>query len=361
METLKVTTESKSYPVHVGQGIITRLLSCIDETNVKPNKLFIITDDTVAKLYLRQILNIIGQKYELGHKVIPSGEAAKSFDNYFDCHTELLTFGLDRSSLLIALGGGVVGDLAGFVAATFMRGIPFIQIPTTLLAHDSAVGGKVAINHPLGKNMIGSFYQPEAVLYDIDFLSSLPEIEKRSGYAEVIKHALIHDATFFEWLVLNVNTIGELKDEKLIYAIISGIKVKSEIVSSDEKESGVRAFLNFGHTLGHAIEAELGYGNITHGDAVAIGMLFALYVSEERYDIDLQIPKITSLMTSIGFPTEIPSKLSLDGLIKRMKNDKKSVTGMVRFVLLKEIGTPAIEPIEDETLRALLSKFMKGE
>ena len=193
-----------------------------------------------------------------------------------------LDFKLDRHSLILALGGGAVGDLSGFVAATFMRGIPFIQIPTTILAHDSAVGGKVAINHPAGKNMIGAFYQPEAVVYDIDFLKSLPEHEIRSGFAEVIKHGLIQDPSFYHWLKENILSIDMMiSDENLIHFLSRGVEIKSAIVEEDEKETGIRAYLNFGHTLGHAIEAELGYGKLTHGEAVVIGMLYALQLSEK--------------------------------------------------------------------------------
>src|SRR6185312_13145009 len=192
---------------------------------------------------------------------VPSGEQAKQFPIYEACLTFALENGLDRKSCIIAFGGGAVGDLAGFVAATYMRGIAFLQVPTTLLAHDSAVGGKVAINHPLGKNMIGAFHQPEAVVYHTPFLQSLPEKEWRSGYAEVIKHALIGDVELYHWLKEEVQTLADLRDEKLIHILTKAIPVKANVVSQDETEKGVRAHLNFGHTLGHALEKEIGYGN----------------------------------------------------------------------------------------------------
>src|SRR5690606_22285980 len=210
------------------------------------------------------------------------------------CLTFALEQKLDRKSVILAFGGGAVGDLSGFVAASFMRGIPFIQIPTTILAHDSAVGGKVAINHPLGKNMIGAFYQPEAVFYDLDFLHSLPLHERRSGFAEVIKHSLISDEDFYVWLRENVHDLDQLRNEEMLYFLKKGIRIKEQIVSQDEKESGIRAFLNFGHTLGHAIEGEAGYGNITHGEGVVIGMMFALGLSKKKLGLSFHLDEFES-------------------------------------------------------------------
>src|SRR5690606_6294122 len=273
MDQLTISTKSKTYPMYIGTDILGQLPQVIKDTCQSVSKVLVISDEAVADIYLEKVISILHQQYDKPLSfIIPAGESAKSFDMYYQCQTYALEQGLDRSSVILALGGGVVGDLAGFVAATFMRGIPFIQIPTTLLAHDSAVGGKVAINHELGKNMIGAFHQPNAVLYDIDLMKSLPKIELRSGFAEVIKHGLIWDPDFYNWLTEEITSLDDLQGEKLQYAVLKGVSVKAKVVSEDEQEKGLRAILNFGHTLGHAIEAESGYGKITHGDGVAIGM-----------------------------------------------------------------------------------------
>ena len=354
METINIQTSSKQYPVYIGKGIVSNLREIIEKLTKKPSRLAVITDETVASLYLNKIISLLENEYDVSHYVVPSGESAKSFQMFYDCHTFALQNGLDRSSLLIALGGGVVGDLAGFVAATYMRGIPFVQVPTTLLAHDSAVGGKVAINHPLGKNMIGAFHQPEAVVYDSQLLTSLPEKEVRSGFAEVIKHALIWDASFYHWLLEEIKSLEDLQDTKLEYAIKKGIEVKGAIVAKDEQEQGIRAFLNFGHTLGHAIEAELGYGQISHGEAVVIGMLYAIKVSEHVYQKDLNYQDLKKWFEQFGFPVEIPEGLTSENLLERMKKDKKSTNGKIRMVVLKDIGHVEIKQIEDELLLSLI-------
>ncbi|MGA9290227.1 MAG: 3-dehydroquinate synthase, partial [Anaerobacillus sp.] len=270
MDTIKIDTESGSYPVHIGTGIRRNWRDLIHDF-ASYSSFYIITDDEVEKRYLSSIQG--GENIPVF--VVPSGEESKSFARYSECMTALLEAELDRKACIIALGGGVVGDLAGFAAATYMRGIDFIQVPTTLLAHDSSVGGKTGINHELGKNLIGAFHQPAAVIYDTECLQTLPDREWRSGFSEVIKHALIHDEEFLEWLMDRGKPVQHFTDEELQFMIKQGISVKGAIVIQDERESGVRAHLNFGHTLGHAIEAELGYGQVTHGEAVAIGMIYA--------------------------------------------------------------------------------------
>jgi 3-dehydroquinate synthase len=287
----------------------------------------------------------------------PSGEKAKTFEVYFDALTAALDNKLDRKSLILSFGGGAIGDLSGFVAASFMRGIPFIQIPTTILAHDSAVGGKVAINHPLGKNMIGAFHQPDAVFYDLDYLKTLPEHEIRSGFSEVIKHALIYDGQFYDWLQENIHDLNSLPMEKLAAALSRGIKVKKEFVAKDEREHGVRAYLNFGHTLGHAIEAEMGYGNFTHGEAVMIGMVFALKLSQELLGMKFDLEKFVSWIKELGYETTIPSQLTNDNLLTKMKKDKKTIGDTIRFVLLKQIGKPILQEITDVELLGRLKNF----
>ncbi|MFC4324175.1 3-dehydroquinate synthase [Litchfieldia salsa] len=353
MEVLQIKTQTKDYPLYVGSNISINLPEFIKG---KVTKILIITDENVSNYYLKHIEEILKEHFPVTSFIIPSGEKAKSIDVFYKCHTHALQEKLDRSSLVIALGGGVVGDLAGFVAATYMRGVPFIQMPTTLLAHDSAVGGKVAINHELGKNMIGVFNQPESVVYDISLLKTLPESEMRSGFAEVIKHALIKDVELYNWLKKNVHSMADVQGEHLQHMIISGIKVKADVVYEDENETGIRAYLNFGHTLGHAIEAELGYGQISHGDAVAIGMLFAIKVSENHYGIELNHDSFLAWFEQYGFPISIPSGLSATSLLERMKRDKKSKEDKIRMVLLREIGTVELVQVNEEMIRSMLGE-----
>jgi 3-dehydroquinate synthase len=359
MEQIVIETKSKSYSLILGEEVLHFLPQQLKKLPFSISKILIITDETIEKLYLSKLLSILSSEYKVYSHTVPSGEKAKSFEQYYACQTAALTYGLDRHSLIIAFGGGVVGDLAGFVAATFMRGIPYIQVPTTLLAHDSAVGGKVAINHPLGKNMIGAFHQPEAVIYDISLLKSLPEKEMRSGFAEVIKHALIRDRDFYEWLKDNIHTINDLQGKKLQHCIKRGIEIKAEIVSEDEKETGIRAYLNFGHTLGHALESELGYGVISHGDAVALGMLFAIWLSGKLYNAPLSYRELVTWFQRYGFPVSIPNHLETARLLEKMKNDKKAKAGHVRMVLLKEIGDVQLETLEDKQLYEWIHQFSK--
>lgn len=351
MKQLQINTASNQYPVIIGANLRKEVGKHIQSLNLgKISSILIITDDKVAPLYLDDVIDSLHDFQEVHHFTIASGEASKSFENYYELQTFALEKGLDRKSLIIALGGGVVGDLAGFVAATYMRGIPFIQVPTTLLAHDSSVGGKVAINHPLGKNMIGAFHQPALVLYDIETLQSLPEHEWRSGFAEVMKHALIWDREFYIWLKENIHSFQDIKGELAEQLLERSISVKAHIVSEDEKENGIRAFLNFGHTLGHAIETNLGYGKITHGEAVAIGMIFAMKVSEKKYSLSLPIAEITDWFKRYGFETKIPSQLTPEQLLLTMKKDKKAAHGVIRMVLQREIGQVEVVPVEEELL-----------
>ncbi|NNU90437.1 3-dehydroquinate synthase [Anoxybacillus sp. CHMUD] len=358
MKRIHIDTPSKRYEVVIGNEVLHMIDRVIDRVCPHVTAVLIITDETVASLYLDDVKKTLHQTYDRVYThIIPSGEEAKSFEQFYACHTAALTNHLDRHSLIVALGGGVVGDLAGFVAATYMRGIRFIQVPTTLLAHDSAVGGKTAINHPLGKNMIGAFYQPELVFYDISLLHTLPEREMRSGFAEIMKHSLIYDRAFFGWLQANVQQLDDLRGDRLQYAIQRGIEIKAAIVAKDEKEQGVRAYLNFGHTLGHALESELGYGVMTHGDAVALGMLFAIFVSERFYNQPLFYSSFRTLFHRYGFPTSLPSHVSPERLLDKMKKDKKAKDQTVRMVLMKEIGTVCVEQISDEQLLRWLYAF----
>ena len=284
----------------------------------------------------------------------------KQFSVYEACLTFALEQGMDRKSSIIALGGGAVGDLAGFVAATYMRGIPFLQVPTTILAHDSAVGGKTGINHPLGKNMVGAFHQPEAVIYHTDFLKTLPEKEIRSGFAEAVKHAFIADPEFLEFLMKNIIDLNSINHEHLTYILKRGIEIKASVVSIDERKSGVRAFLNFGHTLAHVIEASAGYGNITHGEAVMTGMIYALNLSKEILGLPYSISSFEAWIASLGYSLEIPFGLDFDKVIDGMKRDKKSISNKPRFVLLEAIGKPVLLEVDEEILRKTFLTFLSN-
>jgi 3-dehydroquinate synthase len=358
MEKILIQTESKTYQVMIGEGVIAEISSFLTSHFQQLTKVLIITDENVAKIHLSKLVDKLDVLKPIVF-IAPGGEKAKTFDVYYQALSTALENHLDRKSVILSLGGGAVGDLSGFVASSFMRGIPFIQIPTTILAHDSAVGGKVAINHPLGKNMIGAFYQPEAVFYDLALLKTLPPKELRSGFAEVIKHALIHDLDFYHWLVKNVNDLHSLTAEQLHYALTKGIKVKREFVSKDEKETGIRAYLNFGHTLAHAIESEMGYGNITHGEAVLIGMIFALDLSKELLGLTFNLEQFIRWVQKLGYQTQLPTEASHERLLDKMKQDKKSIGETVHFVLLEKVGAPILKEIPDVTLLNKLNDFSK--
>lgn len=352
MNVLNIETSTNCYPIYIDEKIRYQT-SLYHAENY--SKILIVTDECVADLYLRDVKKALRGHPHVYQMVIQQGEQSKNVDNFYQLHTAAIEYSLDRHSLIIALGGGVVGDLAGFVAATFMRGIDYIQVPTTILAHDSSVGGKVAINHRLGKNLIGSFYPPTAVIYDIQTLQTLPEREIRSGYAELIKEALIADQSLFEDIIQT--DLSDVKSETLLKHILNGIKIKAHYVQVDEKENGLRAFLNFGHTLGHALESEIGYGTITHGEAVAIGLLFALEVSNNFYSVSLPIEKLQNWLQANNFPL-LPKNMSVDNLVRRMKSDKKSIQNHVQMVLLKKLGDPVKVKVTDDDLRNYLKSFI---
>lgn len=356
METIHIHTESKNYDVFVGVGVTKEIDSFLINQFSGLTKILIITDETVASIHLEKLLVCL-REWNPVVFTAPSGEKAKTFEIYYDALSVALENRLDRKSAILSFGGGAVGDLSGFVAATFMRGIPFIQVPSTILAHDSAVGGKVAINHPSGKNMIGAFHQPEAVFYDLNFLKTLPQHEIRSGFAEVIKHALIYDPEFYDWLQSNITDLNSVTTEQLSECLTRGIRIKGEFVSQDERETGIRAFLNFGHTLGHAIESEMGYGNFTHGEAVMIGMVFALKLSCELLDLSFDFNQYQNWVQSLGYETRLPANLSYDRLINKMRQDKKSIGNSIRFVLLEQLGKPKLLEISDEVLLKELKSF----
>lgn len=350
MDEIKIKTDSHNYSIYLGTNIYKNINQYLSKHY---SSILIVTDEIVAKLYLEEIKENL-QGYTVYTKVIKSGEQSKSIDMFYNLHSYLIESGCDRKSLIIALGGGVVGDLAGFVAATYMRGIDYMQLPTTILAHDSSVGGKVAINHQYGKNLIGNFYPPRLIIYDIKTFKSLSSREIRSGYAELIKEALIADDSLFKSLL--ANSIQPLKYELLQNYIKKGIFIKANIVEQDEKENGVRKYLNFGHTLGHALETYFGYKSLTHGEAVAIGLLFSLYVSERLFGVTLPSQSLLNWLKDNGYPLKLEG-LNYKRLIHLMKSDKKTIEHSIQMVLLKKIGHPLMHPINDQDLELYLKRF----
>lgn len=356
MMTIQVKTKDSVYNVHLGENILQSFCERQADALTKYDQLVLITDEHVWSLheeYVRANFTLPFKIY-----IVPNGEACKTFESYYQVQSFLLEENCSRNSALLALGGGAVGDLTGFVAATFMRGIPFYQIPTTILAHDSAVGGKTAINHPNGKNMIGAFYQPTEVLYDFHFLKTLPESEVRSGLAEVIKHAIISNANWTNE-ILTLPNLKAIDDKELLIWLEKGIRVKAHIVELDEKEQSYRKFLNFGHTYGHAVEATVGYGKITHGEAVMIGMIPALMLSELYGNVAAGYAKrVYELAKRLGYNFEHVLQSSFESLANYMLKDKKTMNGELHFALLQEIGEPFVHIISlaeikqcDEQLR----------
>lgn len=347
---LEIQINDVSYPVYIGADIFHHLSEIVMGEN--PTKICIVTDETIEKLHLREFLTHLPDGIPYCTFVAPSGEDAKTIDVYTKLVSYCVEQELDRKSLLIALGGGAVGDLTGFAAATFMRGINFIQVPTTILAHDSSVGGKTGLNLELGKNLIGSFHHPVAVLYYLPYIDTLPAKEKRSGFAEIIKESLINPNSFIKELTEQFQSPEDLESSQLLYPILKGIETKKWHVEQDERENGVRSYLNFGHTLGHAIEKELGYGEMTHGEAIMVGMVFALRLSEKMYHpkMTLSINEFIRWVEKLGYQTKLPTQLTIQGLVQAMKRDKKSVSGQIRFVLLKDEGVPVLQEIDEKLL-----------
>lgn len=329
MERITVNLAERSYPISIGAGLFEdpAYLSQVLSNKNTNQKVVVISNVTVAPLYAN---NILHQLKQLGCDAslleLPDGEQYKNLDVFNQVMNFLLEGSYARDVVIIALGGGVIGDLVGFASACYQRGVDFIQIPTTLLSQvDSSVGGKTAVNHPLGKNMIGAFYQPKAVIIDTNCLSTLPEREFAAGIAEVIKYGIIYDGAFFDWLEENLDRLYTLDEDALTYAIARCCQIKAEVVAQDEKESGIRALLNLGHTFGHAIEAELGYGNWLHGEAVSSGTVMAARTSLLRGLIsEEQFERIVALLRRAKLPVHTPDSMSFDDFIKHMMRDKKS-------------------------------------
>ena len=341
MITLGVDLAERSYPIYIGHALLgddSLLLQHIPGSSV-----LVVTNETVAPLYLDKTLPMLtGKRVETC--ILPDGEEYKNLQTLNTIYDVLLGKKLDRNTTVIALGGGVIGDMAGFAAASYQRGVHLIQIPTTLLAQvDSSVGGKTAVNHPLGKNMIGAFYQPRAVIADTDTLNTLPDRELSAGIAEVVKYGLIRDLPFFEWLEQNISALLARDAGALAHAIEASCRNKAEVVAADERESGQRALLNLGHTFGHAIEAGLGYGKWLHGEAVAAGMCMAATLSQQLGWISsADAARITALIEQAGLPVKAPAELGVARFLELMAVDKKVMDGVLRLVLLRHIGQAVI-------------------
>jgi len=342
MRTLSVALGERSYPIHVGSGLLSEpglILPLLPQKRVA-----IITNETIAPLYLAPLVEAFKSAgVEVLCVVLPDGEEHKTWQTLNLIFDALIEHRCERRTTLIALGGGVVGDMTGFAAATWQRGAPFIQVPTTLLAQvDSSVGGKTAINHPQGKNMIGAFYQPRAVIADLATLKTLPERELKAGLAEVVKHGLIRDAQFFEWLEANIDALLARDPEALEYAVVRCCEIKAEVVALDEREDDLRALLNFGHTFGHAIEAGLGFGTWLHGEAIAAGMVMAADLSQRLGMLGLDaVARVEHLLAKIGLPVAGPVMPPAQYL-ELMSVDKKARDGALRFIVLDRIGAASI-------------------
>jgi 3-dehydroquinate synthase len=341
MITLSVDLGERSYPIYIGEDLLGNedlLLQHVPGKNV-----LVVSNETVAPLYLDKTLAMLTGKHT-ETCILPDGEEYKNLATLNTIYDVLLGKKLDRNSTIIALGGGVIGDMAGFAAASYQRGIHLLQIPTTLLAQvDSSVGGKTAVNHPLGKNMIGAFYQPRAVIADTSTLNTLPDRELSAGIAEVIKYGLIRDLPFFGWLHDNMAQLLSRDADALAYAIEVSCRNKAEVVAADEKESGQRALLNLGHTFGHAIEAGMGYGKWLHGEAVATGMCMAAIMSHQLGWISADdVNAVTGMIKQANLPVNAPAEISIERFVELMSVDKKVMDGVLRLVLLKDIGHAVI-------------------
>jgi 3-dehydroquinate synthase len=352
---LTVDLGSKSYPILIGEGLLSQ--KELITPFVKGKQVMIVTNTTIAPLYLKQVEAMFAD-FNVQNIILKDGEQYKTLDTVNQIFTTLLKNRFDRTCTLVALGGGVVGDMTGFAAASYQRGVNFIQIPTTLLSQvDSSVGGKTGVNHPLAKNMIGAFYQPKCVLIDIDTLDTLEPREFSAGMAEVIKYGLIEDLSFFEYLEEHIDNLMSKDKKHLTKIIYRSCLSKAKIVAQDEFEAGKRALLNYGHTFGHAIENSLGYGVYLHGEAVAVGMLMAAQLS--KLD-QTSINRIKKLLINAKLPITINKKVSEKELYQAMTIDKKNIDGNIRFILLKSLGYAFItSDYAQNELSEVLTQFIE--
>jgi len=340
MQSLNVNLGARSYPIHIGAGNLARIGELLDQAGLR-GKVAVVTNPTIAPLYLDTVGNSLKQAgFTVVPVLIPDGEehkTVKTLQIIYDC---LIAKRLERQSCVLALGGGVVGDMAGFAAATYLRGVPYVQVPTTLLAQvDSSVGGKTGVNHADGKNLIGAFYQPKLVLIDVSVLRTLPRREFIAGIAEVIKYGVIEDASLFGLLERKINSLTQLDEDLLVETIATSCAIKARVVEADEREDDYRAVLNFGHTIGHALEAVTGYTQFLHGEAIGVGMAKAAALSVRQGFCDAKsLQRIVQLIEKAGLPSEIPDSVSMTDLIQGMEVDKKAAGGKIKFVMCEGIG-----------------------
>lgn len=354
-ERVEIPLGDRSYSILIGSGLLQDPGSL--DGLPRSTHALIVTNTSVGPLYTSALREALAGRHAQIHVLeLPDGEAYKDWETLNTIFDSLLGHGCDRKTVLYALGGGVVGDMTGFAAASYMRGVPFVQVPTTLLAQvDSSVGGKTAINHPLGKNMIGAFYQPHRVLCDLATLKTLPARELSAGLAEVIKYGPIHDMAFLDWIEANLSALVAREPAALAYAVRRSCEIKAMVVGQDERESGLRAILNFGHTFGHAIESGLGYGEWLHGEAVGCGMVMAAELSQRLGGVDPAfVRRLTRLIEAAGLPVRGPA-LGADRYLELMRVDKKSEAGEIRFVVLDAPGSATVRSAPDAMVREVLA------
>ena len=360
---VEVKLADRSYAIHIGSGVMQHVASLIP-TISSYSQAIIVSDDQVAPLYLAPLQTALSEQLPTHAITLPAGEATKSFAQLEGLLSQILAFQPDRHTLLVALGGGVIGDITGFASSIVLRGIDFVQIPTTLLSQvDSSVGGKTGINSPYGKNLIGSFYQPKAVMIDSNSIATLPMRERLAGYAEIVKYGCISQPAFFDWLEQHGTDVLNAQADALHYAIATSCRAKAAIVSADERESGQRALLNLGHTFGHALEAELGYdGRLLHGEAVAIGIIMAYDLSIRLGLCDAAVlPRLRRHWQHVGLPTDmahIPHAWDAARLVQHMQHDKKVVKNTMTFILARAIGETMISRnVTEDDLLTLLADY----
>lgn len=348
MTEIKVELGEKSYKIFIGENIFAYCAKFIGESKNFTKKILVVTDENVFATCGEKFLTAL-DNFDVAVEKIPAGENSKTLSQAEKIYTKAIELGLDRKSLIIALGGGVVGDLAGFVAATYLRGVPFIQVPTTLLAQvDSSVGGKTAVNHALGKNLIGAFYQPKAVFIDLETLKTLPEREIKSGLGEVVKYGVISDEKFFAYLEDNAEKILRRDTEVMEKIICRSCEIKAEVVAQDEKENNLRRILNFGHTIAHAVEVETNYKKYRHGEAVSIGMLGSAFISQELGKISAsEVSRLENLLKKLNLVAKAEG-CDVEKIFQATFRDKKVVGGKVNWVLMKKIGEVEISSAVDE-------------
>ncbi len=359
MQTLQVDLGERSYPIYIGRGLLGQ--AELVSPHVRGSQVMVVTNETVAPLYLEQVLSAF-KGYKSDSVVLPDGEQYKTLEVWNRIFDRLLEKRFDRRCTLVALGGGVVGDMTGFAAACYQRGVDFIQIPTTLLSQvDSSVGGKTGVNHPLGKNMIGAFHQPRCVIADTDTLTTLPVRELSAGLAEVIKYGLINDPEFFSWLERTLDALLERAPEALAEAILRSCADKAAIVAADEREGGQRALLNLGHTFGHAIETGMGYGAWLHGEAVATGMVLAAELSRDLgWLSEDELERVRALLRRARLPVQAPEALTAGRFLELMAVDKKVLDGRLRLVLMQGLGCSVIaDQVRPEAIGAMLTTHQR--